>query len=121
MATGFLVGTQTSSTGNLGANFFQLCRFQASATGVMTEIRTYGTVNGEAKVALYADSGGEPGALIVANNVGQALIASQWNTLSIPQANIVSGTYYWLAFNMTVLAAITAVVTTGDRRYKAAP
>jgi len=97
-----------------------LGRFQAIATGLMTEIQTYGTADGEVKIALYADSSGEPGSLIVANNNGQSVTKNQWNTLSIPQANITKDTYYWLAFNLSVTSVITALSSGGYRRHKTA-
>jgi hypothetical protein len=94
---GMLIGTNTPGNLNTGRNKFILSRFQALETGTVSEIRVYSLANGTAKVAIYADDAGEPGALITANNNPQAVVANQWNALAIGDTPIIQGSYYWLA------------------------
>jgi hypothetical protein len=92
-----LIGADDASGGNEGANYFLLTRFQAVASGPMSEFRVKSNANGNVKCALYQDNAGEPGALITAMNTGQAVTAGGWNTLNFTSTSITSGTYYWLA------------------------
>jgi hypothetical protein len=121
MVTGKLLGIDSPGGGSLADDNFRLSKFTAVATGTVTEIRVYGTANGQVKVAVYTDDGGEPGALIVANNTGQLVTASQWNILTITQFSVTKDTAYWLAANMGTDAAITTgAAGTGQDRYKGA-
>jgi hypothetical protein len=92
-----LVGADDATGVNSAANYFFLNRFQAEASGNMTEFRLKSGAAGNVKCALYADNSGEPGALITAMNTGQAVTGSGWETLSFTSTPITSGTYYWLA------------------------
>ncbi len=94
-----LIGESADGVGNITGNWFTLGRFAALATGKVTEIKVYSRVNGNVKIAIYADSAGEPGARLSYNNTGQSAVANQWNTLTIPELSITKDTYYWLAFN----------------------
>jgi hypothetical protein len=119
MAIVRLIGSFTDGTGGGQANRLYLGKFKAVSTGVVDQIKVYSLANGEAKVAIYADSGGEPGARLGYNNTGQAVAASQWNTLSISPANIVKGMDYWIALVANVAIILTAnTVYQGPRRYK---
>jgi hypothetical protein len=121
MATGKLLGVDSPGQQSLLKNYFRLAKFTAEATGTVTEIKVYGTANGNVKIAVYADDGGAPGALIVANNNGQAVTANQWNTLTIPEFSVTQGTPYWLAVNMDTDYAMTgAGAETGVSKYKSA-
>jgi hypothetical protein len=120
MATGKLLGVDSPGEQSLLKNYFRLVKFTAEATGTVTEIKVYGTANGNVKIAAYADNSGEPGALIVANNTGQAVTANQWNTLTITQFSVVKDTLYWLAVNMDTDYAMTAASSGGVTRYKSA-
>jgi len=116
-----LIGADDAPGGNQGSNNFILRRYQAVATGNMAEFRVKCGVNGNVKVAIYADNSGEPGALITAMNTGQAVTAGAWRTLTFTSTNIVSGTYYWLAFNMDTTGAIQYISgTSGTALCKAA-
>ncbi|MCX6008632.1 MAG: putative Ig domain-containing protein [Chloroflexi bacterium] len=77
-----------------------LCRFQATSTGKVTEFRVKIWQAGSAKVAIYADASGVPGARLSYNNTAQDTV-SGWNTLSIPELNVTKDTYYWLAVAAT--------------------
>ena len=118
MATVKFIGADDATGTNDAANYFNLTRFQASATGRVTEFRAKTGVAGYLKVAIYADSGGEPGARLSYNDTGQA-VAVGWNTLTIPALDITSGTYYWLAVNASILGA-AQYIASGTMRYKVA-
>jgi hypothetical protein len=115
MATTKLLGADDITGTNLGADYFRLARFQALATGKVTEFRIKAGGSAQVKVAIYADNGGEPGALLSYNNTAQDVV-SGWNTLSIPELNVEEGAYYWLATNMTASGGI--YTTGGTGRWK---
>jgi hypothetical protein len=70
---------------------------QAIKNGVAKSIRVKGhTVGGNAKLALYADNEGKPGTLL-AQTASVAITRNVWNTVNIPDINIISGLYYWIA------------------------
>jgi hypothetical protein len=115
-----LVGTDNqTNNGGEGGGFFVCHKFTASATGTAKFIRLYGTANGNAKVAIFADNAGEPGALLHANNTGQAVTANQWNLLTIPDTAITSGTVYWIANCHDNNSTVQQNTDTTPRRYKA--
>jgi hypothetical protein len=89
-----------ASAGNHTPGYFQLTRWTASASGSCTRIRVKGGGAGHAKVAIYADSSGSPGALLMANNTGQGITAAGWQDIPLPSpVAITAGTAYWLAIN----------------------
>ena len=92
-----LVGADDIAGTSLGTGYFSLSNFTAVATGNMTQFRVKSLAAGNVKCAIYADSAGEPGALITAMNTGQAVVIG-WNTLDFTSTPITSGTVYWLAF-----------------------
>ena len=120
MATEKLIGADdVSFDDDIGANYISTIRFQATATGKVTEFRLKADGNANVKVAIYADNAGEPGDRLAKNDTGQAVVDG-WNTLTL-EANldITSGTYYWLAINSDA-AHVGCHTTTGVLRYKAA-
>ena len=74
-------------------DYFRLHRFQADLSGVVSQINIYVIGSGYVKVALYADSAGEPGARLAKQDTTTAVVAG-WNliTLEAP-CPVVSGTY----------------------------
>jgi len=115
-----LIGADDAAGTNELIGSLRLSRWQAVATGNMTEFRCKAGASGNIKVALYADSAGQPGALITAMNTAQAVV-SGWNTLSFTSTAITSGTYYWLAIVFDTQGCCQAVTTTGVQyRSKAA-
>jgi len=119
-ATQKLIGADNAAGANELTGYIRLSRWQAVATGNMTEFRCKAGASGNIKVALYADSAGQPGALITAMNTAQAVV-SGWNTLSFTSTAITSGTYYWLAIVFDTQGCCQAVTTTGVQyRSKAA-
>jgi len=94
-----LIGANDLSVdGECTLNRFYLVRFQAEETGFVSGIRFLLALGCGVKVALYADSEGEPGALLSANDTGK-VCATGWNGISIPHYEVTKDTYYWLAFN----------------------
>jgi len=120
MATGRLIGsTNTYETGyNTLKDYFQLVKFTALATGIVTEIRVYSYASGHVKVAIYADNAGEPGSLITANNSNQSVMAGQWNMLAIGNTNLTKDVNYWLAWNEDTNTCMSGHSGTQSRRYK---
>jgi hypothetical protein len=105
--------------GSFFAEYFVLCKFTASISGLCSEIRIKVSANGNVKVGLYADSGGAPGARLAKKDAGTA-VTTGWNTISFEAACcLTSGTPYWLAFN-TNLAIGGYSLNTGVTRYKTA-
>ena len=80
----------------LTANYVVMQRFQAVSAGQLAYIKIKCGNSVNAIVGLYADSGGNPAALL-ATSSPKACITG-WNTLTITYS-IASGTYYWLAIN----------------------
>jgi len=117
MATAKLVGADDASGSNDTGNYEVLTRFQAIATGKITEFRVKAGASAQVKVAVYADNSGSPGALLSYNNTAQNVV-SGWNTLSIPSLDVTSGTYYWLAVAMSANGASQCVLS-GSYNYKA--
>jgi hypothetical protein len=91
-----LIGADDGTGVNISSESAIFARFQAIATGRITEFKVKFNVSGQCKVAIYADSSSYPGARLSYNNTAQNVVAG-WNTLSIPELDVTSGTYYWLA------------------------
>jgi hypothetical protein len=121
MTTARLVGaSDAGSDSNVSNNYFVLGKYTADGSGKVTEIRVYSLANGNIKVGVYADNGGEPGSRLSCNNTGQACIANQWNVLTIPDFDVVQGTAYWLGFNIDTLGVMSKTLSAGVIRNKAA-
>jgi hypothetical protein len=113
-----LVGTTTSGTESVSKDYIQLSKFTASVTGTISQIRVYSIGTANVKVAIYADSAGEPGALIRANSSSNPVVADQWNTISITSTSVTSGTAYWLGVITDNNDALTKIVAPNPRRHK---
>lgn len=93
-----------------GANYVLYCRFQAAESGTLNEIQFYSSASGNAKAGLYSDTTGPlPDVRLTYNNTGDSVSSSQWNSITVTDYEISSGTYYWLA-----VLADTAGVSTRD-------
>jgi len=105
-----LIGAgDVSSSTNFTPNYIALTKWTATASGNLNQVRVKCGAPGNVKVAVYADSAGSPGALLAANNTGQA-VTPDWNTINLPSsASITEGTAYWIALNSD--AACTGYVT----------
>jgi hypothetical protein len=118
MATGKLVGHDDGTPDGLtnGSNYIVTSKFTAVSTGTMTEFRVKCLSAGNVKCALYADSGGEPGALL--GESSSTPVVAGWNTIAFPETLIVSGTAYWPATNSDA-QVVGREAETSVRRYKA--
>lgn len=99
-------------------NTFVLSKFTAEVTGIVNdfEVKCFGA--GNIKAAIYADNGGEPGALMNAVDDPQP-VSDGWNDITFPATDLVAGTDYWLAANSD--ADIICINTqTSVNRYKTA-
>jgi hypothetical protein len=114
-----LIGADVSDSGNNPHNlgYIFLTRFTAESSGNITEIRVKSGTSGSIKVAIYTDSGGEPGALVNATTSGTP-VAAGWNTVSIPSTAVTAGTNYWLAVRMDAVGAALWNPASGTMRYK---
>jgi len=99
-------------------DYISMAKFTALGTGKMSEFRIKGFGSGYVRLGLYADSSGEPGALL--NKVDDAPIISGWNTISFPTTAITKDAAYWLAY-MSNTDNITAWqdATSEPKRFKA--
>jgi hypothetical protein len=113
-----LIGHDDASFSGYGAsNYISVTKFTASATGTVTELRIKCSGNGHVKVAMYADSGGNPGSLI--NSVGSTSVVSGWNTISLPSStSITKDTAYWLAYISDTNNICGWVTGSEPKRYK---
>lgn len=98
-------------------SYFELERFQAVKSGTLKSIRVY-LDGGSAgvKVALYSDNSGSPNALLVS---ATASCVNGWNTISVSDVSIVSGTYYWIG-HITDDYRLPAYNSGGTAKYKSA-
>jgi hypothetical protein len=100
------MGTTTvgSQTDNADSNFMNTMRVTAGANGTITNLYAnigaiIGTApNNQGQMAIYSNSGGEPGTLLASSS--STTLASGWNTFTLtsPLA-VTSGTIYWIAYN----------------------
>ncbi len=83
-------------------------RLEASRSGTQVTLAKDGTLNsitayienrhGKVRYAIYSDSGGEPGSLIVETDVQTSEWQDDWKTISVPPTPLTAGTY-WLALS----------------------
>jgi hypothetical protein len=107
----------SNSTATPGYMFME--KWTASSSGTVSMIRVKGTSTGAVKVAIYADSGGQPGTLLGYQNTSTP-IAAGWNTIYLSQtASILVGTYYWLATTSGTSCMGFVYQTTATGGYKA--
>jgi len=90
-------GTE-DSTGQVSI-YLMACRYSPALSGIVTSMDWYGHLDaaGHAKVAIYADNAGVPGALLAESTPVAVAAAFQWWHFPI-SVNVIGGTYYWLAF-----------------------
>ena len=118
MAT-HLIGADAgiSDDDNITKDFISMCKFVASETGYVSEVRVKVGDSTNVKAGIYADNAGEPAALLSSNQTGQACTTG-WNTISIPSTYIKEDTNYWLAINSDDSYVRTDSSGTNILRYK---
>lgn len=94
--------------------FFQ--SFTASATGTLSEIRLKSSGSGNAKVGIYSNSSSAPSGLLA--STASTAIAAGWNTVSVADVSITSGTVYWLAVVVDTNTTEQINYTGGTSKYK---
>jgi len=119
MPTVKLVGADDATCDTEGASSYIIMgRFQCGTTGTITEFKQKVDRITNIKLAIYADNAGSPAGLLVVNNTGQAC-AVGWNTLTIPSLAVTSGTWYWLAINVSTASTyVFRGVATATTKYK---
>jgi hypothetical protein len=105
------VGTATGSVALLGDQAVeaqldnnvpgtaQAFQYVASASGTVTRLYVYVDASNTATsviVGLYNTSGNDPGALLTQGTIANP-VSGAWNSVSVPGANVSSGTAYWIA------------------------
>jgi hypothetical protein len=118
MATGKLIGAASDDSGSSdhAADMLVLTRFVVEQTGNVSEIKVKARVSGNVKVAIYADSSGEPGSLLV--STGSNAVVAGWDTISITSTSLTKDTYYWLAVKLDTQGAAIYNNASGTMRYK---
>ncbi|MBM4453019.1 MAG: hypothetical protein FJ013_00355 [Chloroflexi bacterium] len=96
------------------ANYVCNGRFQAEASGNMTEFRLKCSASGNVKVAIYSDAGSKLNAVDTSTAVVEG-----WNTIPFPSTSLTSGTYYKLAFNSSTDCVGALGTGTGTSGYEA--
>lgn len=88
--------TEVGSGGGMSCN-----RYQANDSGTVSSITAYvasvDSASRQYSLAIYSDSSGNPGNLLVQGGNG-TLTANSWNTLPV-STNVSAGSYYWLCYN----------------------
>jgi len=93
-----LAGISKSDHSGLGqaGGYIILSKFTAERSGAVSTFYIYMAGACNAKVAVYSDSGGQPGTLMGGVSTPQACVAG-WNAITLAGVSIVSETDYWLA------------------------
>ena len=96
-----LVGTQTiqSQSDSNPAGQAEAFRTTAVASGTVTSLSVYIDIGSTAiaiVAGLYADNAGKPGALLTQGSLSP-ILGGTWNTINVPNVNVVAGTAYWIA------------------------
>ena len=118
MANVLLVGTEdTEWDGGSSSNQFRMSRFQAIKSGTAKTLKHYTALgNGCCKLAIYADSGGSPGALLASTSEINAGATETWFEASISDVSIVAGQYYWIAWITDHSGVVALHLSTGTNK-----
>jgi VCBS repeat-containing protein len=109
-ATGTTFGLNTTTippghSWNDGSDVMEAQRFQNTAgTGTLIKLEMYfdpaHSPSGKARLAVYADNNGAPGARLL--DAGEVNAASGWVSIVGLNLHVTANTYYWLVFNMNM-------------------
>lgn len=92
------------------ANYLFATQYTMPTSGYVTSMSLYIVGPGNVKVAIYADNGGSPGPLVVANNAATAMVVNRWNTVALPTTFLGAGVYWvgavYSAANMVFYATV---------------
>jgi hypothetical protein len=93
-----------------GQNYVILSKQQASVSSATNEGLIYGILvhvsqPGMAKVALYADSNGQPGSLLSSANTEQP-VSIGWNLIKLPGVKVINLKDYWIGFYGSVTSGM---------------
>ena len=96
-----LVGDQTlaPSADSNNAGVAQAFSYTATGSGTTSDIELYvntGTTATKLYLGLYADNGGEPGALLASGALSSP-VSSAWNDVSVGSTAVTAGSTYWIA------------------------
>lgn len=117
------VGTKLQTTTHRpNATFKYATRFQAGDTFTATFMAAYFSaeleVDEPARLAIYADSAGVPGALLGQTDVFMGTGSAQWIAEQLQSGvSITSGTYYWLCYQIDTNSLTGCEATSGGNSF----
>jgi len=94
-----------ASTDSGDRNWMNGSRFvNGSAQTVVSSMSVYvrgagASPNNKFSMAIYSDSGGQPGTLVASTVQGTLAAADGWNTAALPATTLNANTAYWLIYN----------------------
>lgn len=120
-ASGYAAGLdKLGSTNDTPAgNSFCANKVTVDRNIAVTRLNLYiaGNATGTARMGIYTNNNGAPGTLLAQTE--DIMLANGWNTGSIASTNLVSGTDYWLVFNLSRTGSITKYNASGTLKYNA--
>lgn len=112
------IGSTVGGADNYASRYLPIwSRYVATSDSTISHINVKMSGAGNAKVAIYEDSGGSIGSLLSANNTGTAVVAGI-NAISITPTVVHNGTYYWLGVWATSQSFILANDASGRYAYQ---
>jgi len=88
--------SESSSTDPMGADYIIMARHMAPTNMAINDMKAKVVGAGNYKTAVYADSGGNPGALITVSP-SVSCTTDGWYSFPLTEVNLSSGSYYWLS------------------------
>ena len=98
------------------ANYAELERHQAAKSGTLKYLKLNAAYGGHIKAAIYADSGGSPGARLAAP--AEQYVTAGYQNISIPDLVIVAGNYYWIGHIIDDYMIVNGKSGSGTSLYK---
>ena len=84
------------------SNVLHLMRFKSCTTGTLDQLQILFNTerpSGTVRLGVYADSSGDPAVLLL--DAGETSVTDGWVTIDGLSLSVTSGTYYWLAYDMS--------------------
>ena len=117
-----IIGTDNTGAAAGSGGLIRHTRFAALKDGAISSIELRSSAAGIAKIGIYADEDGEPGALLAANNDGCACQANEWNSIQLKTyVELTDGVYYWLTSIISDTGVTRGTTGIGDTRFKTYP
>lgn len=91
-----IIGATEATTTNNSTGFIVYNQYTTGGSAYATSMKVYCRVNSNVRLAIYSDSSGHPGTLLV-ESASTALTAGDWRSISITPTLLSASTAYWLA------------------------